>query len=123
MIDLLFKFSVTRKMDEKIHRMDVGYFLSEGEDVKLGYDNERDRVWFTNKRLVIMDVKGISGNKKQFRFFPYKKINSYSIETAGLLDYDSDFKIWLSGIGSFEIKFKKGLDIREVGKFLSDALD
>ncbi len=67
-----------------------------------------------------MDVQGITGSKKEYRTFPYSKISSFSIETAGTFDGDSDFKIWLSGVGVFEIKFRKKLDIKKVGRFLSE---
>lgn len=119
-LDLLLKFSVNREIDEKFLKMDIFHILVESEEVELAYTNIRDKVWFTNKRIVAMDVQGISGNKKEFRSFPYPKINSFSIETAGGFDGDSDFKIWVSGVGMFQIKFDKKLDIKKIGKYLSD---
>jgi len=50
------------------------------------------------------------------------KITSFSVETIGTLDGDGDFKIWLSSVGVFEIKFRKKMDIEKVGKFLSERL-
>jgi hypothetical protein len=121
-LDLLFKFSVTRELDEKFHKMDIGYFLIDDEIIDLAYTHERDKVWFTNKRIFILDIKGLSGNKKEYRSFPYSKISSFSVETAGFLDGDSDFKIWVSGIGLFTIKFHKKLDIKKIGKYLSKKI-
>ncbi len=118
-IDLLVKFSVTKELDEKFKLIDVMHLLVEGEQVELAYTHIRDKVWFTNKRLIVMDVQGFTGSKKEFRSFPYPKITSFSIETAGTFDGDSDFKIWVSGVGVFEIKFHKNLDIRKIGKYLS----
>lgn len=69
-----------------------------------------------------MDVQGITGSKKEYRSFPYSKISSFSVEIAGTFDGDRDFKIWLSGVGVFEIKFRKKLDIKKVGRFLSEKL-
>ena len=86
------------------------------------YSHVRDKVWFTNKRIIAMDVQGFTGSKKEYRTFPYSKITSFSVETAGTFDGDSDFKIWLSGVGVFEIKFRKKLDIKKVGRFLSQKL-
>ena len=65
-----------------------------------------------------MDVQGLTGSKKEFRVFPYSKISSFSVETAGTFDGDSDFKIWISGVGVFEIKFHRKLNIQQVGSFL-----
>lgn len=96
--------------------------MIEGEEVNLVYSHVRDKVWFTNKRIIAMDVQGITGSKKEYCSFPYSKISSFSVETAGTFDCDSDFKIWLSGVGVFEIKFRKKLDIKKAGRFLSEKL-
>jgi len=69
-----------------------------------------------------MDVQGFTGSKKEFRSFPYSKISSFSVETAGTLDGDSDFKIWVSWVGVFEIKFHRRLDIKKIGKYLSKKI-
>jgi hypothetical protein len=118
-IDLLARFSVTKKIDtnEKINI--VSNLLLDQESVDLAYSHVRDKVWFTNLRLIVMDVQGLTGTKKEFRSFPYSKISSFSVETAGTFDGDSEFKIWISGVGVFEIKFHKKLDIKEIGKYLS----
>jgi len=121
-IDLLVKFSVTKELNEKEKLIGVSHLLIGGEDVELGFTHARDKVWFTNKRLVAMDVQGFTGSKKEFRSFPYSKISSFSVETAGTFDGDSDFKIWVSGAGVFEIKFHRRLDIKRIGKYLSQKI-
>ena len=121
-IDLLVKFSVTKEIDEKSILVGISHLLVEEEKVELAFTHVRDKVWFTNKRLITMDVQGLTGSKKEFRSFPYPKISSFSIETAGTFDGDSDFKIWVSGVGVFGIKFHKKLDIKSIGKFLSSKI-
>jgi hypothetical protein len=69
-----------------------------------------------------MDVQGLTGSKKEYRSFPYSNISSFSVETAGTFDGDSDFRIWVSGVGVFEIKFHKKLDIKKIGRFLSNKI-
>ncbi len=119
-IDVLVAFSVTSEENIDKSLGIIQNILIEGEEVCLVYAHVRDKVWFTNKRIIAMDVQGLTGSKKEFRMFPYSKISSFSIETAGTFDGDSDFKIWLSGVGVFEIKFRKQLDIKKIGKFLSE---
>lgn len=121
-LDLLTKFSVTFEIDEKLKSMQVSSILIEEEFVEYAFSNVRDKVWFTNKRIIVMDVQGISGSKKEFRSFPFSKISSFSIETSGTFDSDSDFKIWVSGSGVFQIKFSKKLDIISIGKFISNKI-
>ena len=121
-IDLLVKFSVTKQENINDSRSKVEDILTPGEEILLVYAHTRDRVWFTNKRLITLDVQGITGSKKEFRMFPYSKISSFSIETAGTFDGDSDFKIWVSGVGVFGIKFRKSLNIKEVARVLSERV-
>lgn len=118
-IDLLTSFSVTTKDPTDKNAESINYILAAGEELELAYSHKRDKVWFTNKRIITLDIQGLTGSKKEYRSFPYSKISSFSIETAGTFDGDSDFKIWVSGVGVFEIKFKKSIDIKEIGTFLS----
>ena len=121
-IDLLVRFSVTKEEDPASSLEKIQAILIDGEEVNLAYSHTRDRVWFTNKRIIAMDVQGITGSKKEYRSFPYSSISSFSIETAGTFDGDSDFKIWVSGVGVFEIKFHRKLDIKKIGRYLSQKI-
>lgn len=118
-IDLLAKFSVIEKTEANESRTLFEPFLASDEEIVLSYKNTRDKVVFTSKKILCYDVQGITGSKKEFRIFPYSKISSFSVETAGFFDSDADFKIWISGVGLFEIKFAKKLDIKEVGSFMA----
>lgn len=118
-IDLIVSFSVVKEDDINQASQLFAEFLVEGEVIELAYTHARDKVVFTSKRIICYDVQGFTGSKKEFRFFPYSKISSFSVETAGFFDGDSDFKIWVSGVGVFGIKFAKQLDIKKVGAFLS----
>jgi len=121
-MDLLTEYSVTQE-EEAHESLDIiEAILTHNEDIHLVFSHMRDKVWFTNKRIIAMDVQGLTGKKKSFRSFPYSKISSFSIETAGTFDGDSDFKIWLSGAGLFEIKFRKKLNIKKVAQFLSERM-
>lgn len=117
-IDMLVSFSVNAVESKENAAKIFSPFLLEDENILRAYKHTRDKVVFTDQKIICYDVQGITGSKKEFRFFPYSKIISFSIESAGLLDGDSDFKIWLSGVGAFEIKFSKRLDIKEIAKLL-----
>ena len=121
-IDLLVCFSVTKEEDPQYSIAKIEDILVDSEVVQLAYSHVRDKVWFTNKRIIALDVQGITGSKKEYRSFPYSNISSFSIETAGTFDGDSDFRIWVSGVGVFEIKFRKKIDIKKIGRFLSNKI-
>ena len=121
-IDMLASFSVNK--EESIEKAEEVFndFLIEGEKILKAYTNIRDKVIFTDSKIICLDVKGITGTKKEFRFFPYSKINSFSVETAGIMDGDADFKIWASAVGMFEIKFKKGMDVKTIAILLNEKI-
>ena len=79
--------------------------LADGEIVELGYIAKRDRVLFTNKRILMINVQGLTGKKVDFHTIPYSKISSFSIETSGTFDLDSELKIWVSGLAGVELQF------------------
>lgn len=121
-IELIAKFSVVEKVQPNDSKELFELFLAADEEIVLSYKNVRDKVIFTSKKIICFDVQGLTGSKKEYRFFPYSKISSFSVETAGFFDGDSDFKIWVSGVGCFEIKFAKKLDIKEIGAFISTKI-
>lgn len=96
--------------------------LLETEKVELAYIAVRDRLIFTDKRMIIINVQGITGKKVDFHTIPYSKITSFSVETSGTFDLDAELKIWVSGLSGIEIKFLKGINIKEVGKFLTEKI-
>ena len=46
----------------------------------------RDCVVFTSKRIIAVNVQGISGKKKDFTSLPLAKVQAFSVETAGTFD-------------------------------------
>ena len=45
------------------------------------YSSMRDYVVFTNKRVISVNVQGLTGKKKDFTSLPYSKVQAFSIET------------------------------------------
>ncbi|PWI32540.1 hypothetical protein DI392_15360 [Vibrio albus] len=45
-----------------------------------------------------------------------------SVETAGTFDLESEFKLWVSGLGTLEFGFLKGTDMRKVAALLSSGI-
>lgn len=97
-----------------------GRLLIESETVEMGFKLFRDTFMFTNKRLILIDVQGITGSKVEYLSLPYKSISRISLETAGTFDLDAELKIWISSenIPSISKKFNKSIDVYEVQKYL-----
>ena len=60
--------------------------LVDGEDVVCCFKTVRDVAIFTNKRLIVRDTQGMTGIKKETYSLPYKSINMYTTENAGIAD-------------------------------------
>lgn len=79
----------------------------------------RDGVVFTNKRIISINVQGITGKKKDFSSLPYSKIQAYSVETAGVIDLDSELELWFSGMGKVKFEFVSKADISALCRTIS----
>lgn len=73
-----------------------GQLLTANEEIEMGFKLIRDTFIFTNKRLILVDVQGITGSKTEYKSIGYKSITRFSVETAGTFDLDAELKIWIS---------------------------
>ena len=53
---------------------------------------------------------------------PYSKIQVFSIETAGILDLDSELEVYFSGLGLVKFEFSGNSDIVAIGRQISGAI-
>ncbi len=103
---------------------EYGHLLSSNEVINKAYKLIRDMFIFTNKRLILIDVQGLTGKKIEYKSVPYSKITSFSVETAGHLDLDAELKIWVSGLPQpIEKQFNKTLNIYEVQAELAEHVN
>lgn len=98
-----------------------GQLLIDDEEIELGFKLIRDTFIFTNKRLILIDVQGITGSKTEYKTITYKSISKFSIENAGTFDLDAELKIWVSSETQPSIKkqFNKSVNVYEVQKILA----
>lgn len=98
--------------------------IFDGEQIELGFKLVRDTFIFTNKRLILIDVQGLTGSKVEYKSMPYKSISRFSLETSGTFDLDAELKIWISSENepSVSKKFNKNIDVYDVQKYLAQKL-
>lgn len=94
--------------------------LVNGEQVHLAFKGMRDTVAFTNKRLITVNVQGLTGKKRDYSSLPYSKIQAWSIETAGRFDLDAELDLWFSGLGNVRLNFKGKVDIHTIGQLIGN---
>lgn len=112
-------FVKLRPVNDNVFEKMVTPILVEGETLIGSYQSIRDGVVFTNKRLIAINIQGITGKKKDFTSLPYSKIQAFSVETAGSLDLDSELDLWFSGIGHVKFEFIGAADVSYICKMIS----
>ncbi|WP_026970796.1 PH domain-containing protein [Aliagarivorans marinus] len=97
----------------------VGELLLPEESVIDAFKSMRDGVVFTDKRIIAVNVQGITGSKKDFTSLPYKNIVAYSVETAGTLDIDAELEIYFSALGQVRFEFSGSTNLVEISRAIS----
>ena len=111
-----------KKSNNPTHVSSIQPLLVPGEQIISEYVAIRDYIIFTNKRIIAVNVQGVTGKKKDFTTLPYSKIQAFSIETAGVLDLDSELEIYFSGLGMVKFEISGKNDIAEIGKIISEKI-
>ncbi len=94
----------------------------DGEQIIQSFRGIRDGVVFTNKRIFAINVQGITGKKKDFTSLPYSKIQAFSVETAGVLDLDSELELWFSGMGKIKFEFVARANVSDICRMISSLV-
>lgn len=92
-------FNFYKKLDlDKLPNYVTDY-VKQNEKINAGYCTKRDKCIFTDRKLVLFDVRGIFGKVKRIHFFPYKSISSTAIEY-----HESKVSIMMSMDSGYQIK-------------------
>ena len=100
---------------------EVNKLFIDGETLLGVYQSVRDQIIFTNKRIISIDVKGVTGKQKEFYIMPYSKIQYFGIQTPGFFELIPDAELTLVFANGMEavIEFKGNSDILEIGRAIS----
>jgi hypothetical protein len=96
----------------------VGDLLIEAEQVMSSYKGARDMVVFTNKRVIAVNIQGLTGKKVDYSSLPYSKLQAWSVETAGTFDRDTELEMYFSGLGKVRLEFNTRFDVKAFNRFL-----
>ncbi|MBR5410214.1 MAG: PH domain-containing protein [Clostridia bacterium] len=103
-------------------RGELNGLLIRDEQCVMAFQTMRDQLVFTNKRIISIDVQGITGKRKSFASMPYSKIQYFSIQTAGFAEIfpDSELYIMFSNGATASFEFKGNVDIGQIGRMISE---
>jgi hypothetical protein len=110
-------------LETKKFHTDYGQLLVDGEIIETGYSVLRDTFLFTNKRLILVDIQGISGKQIEYLSIPYSSITKFSVQTGSSFDLNAELKIWVgSETIPLEKRFNKDLSVYDVQKVLASHI-
>uniref|UniRef100_UPI000AA126B2 PH domain-containing protein n=1 Tax=Clostridium sp. NkU-1 TaxID=1095009 RepID=UPI000AA126B2 len=98
---------------------DVANLFIPGEEIIGCYKGIRDYIVFTNKRIISVNVQGMTGKKKDYTSLPYSKIQVFSVETSGVFDLDSELELYFSSVGKVKFEFTGTSDIVQIGQLIA----
>ena len=95
--------------------------LLNDEVILSAFKTIRDQLVFTNKRIVAMDVQGITGSKRSFSSLPYSKVQFFAIQTPSVMEMVKDSELYLEFSSGFSatFEFKGDVDIGQIGRMVS----
>lgn len=111
-----------KPIDVKDVREEVRGLLIGGEEILCAFKTVRDQLIFTSKRVISVDVQGLTGTRKSFSSLPFSKVQYFAIQTPGLMEFVPDSELVLVYANGFETRFefKGGVDIGLIGRMISE---
>lgn len=116
------EFLKLKPVDDSAYSEAIAPMLVDGESIVGTFKAIRDGVVFTNKRIFVINIQGITGKKVDYTSLPYSKIQAYSVETAGVIDLDSELELWFSGLGKIKLEFIARADVGKICKMISERV-
>lgn len=107
-------------LETKKFHSEYSQLLVDGEIIEAGFAVSRDTLLFTNKRLILVDIQGVSGRQIEYLSIPYSKITKFGVQTGANFDLNAELRIWIgSDAIPLEKKFNKDMNVYEVQKILA----
>ena len=110
----VFKLKQDADFSEKVQEL-----LLDDESVVDAFKSMRDGVVFTDKRIIVVNVQGVTGSKKDFSSLPYSKIIAFSVETSGTLDLDSELQLYFSAVGKVKFEFTGKTNMTAIARVIA----
>ena len=116
------EFLKLKPVDNSTYAPSIQPMFVNGEEIIASFKTIRDGVVFTTKRIFAINIQGITGQKVDYTSLPYSKIQAFSVETAGVIDLDSELELWFSGLGKVKFDFVSQADVSQICRMISDRV-
>ena len=111
-----------KPIDVSVVQDEVRGLLVDDEEIVSAFKTVRDQLIFTSKRIISVDIQGVTGARKSYSSMPYSKIQFFTIQTPGFVEIIPDSELILTFANGFTAKFefKGNVDIGKIGKMISN---
>ena len=101
---------------------EVAGLLVPGEQMICAFKTIRDQLVFTSKRVISVDVQGLTGTRKSYSSLPYSKVQYFAIQTPSVMEFVPDSELILVFANGMQTRceFKGGVDIGLIGRMISE---
>ncbi len=96
--------------------------LVSGESVVQTFKSGRDGVVFTDRRLIAINVQGVTGKKKTVSVLSFDKVQAFEVETPATFDIDSTLTLWFSGVGQVDFEFSAKANVTKIMRCISERM-
>jgi hypothetical protein len=103
-------------------RSEVDGLLVNGEMIVSAFKTVRDQLLFTNKRIIAIDVQGLTGMRKSYTSLPFANVMYFTVQTPGFLEIfsDSEMTLYFSNGFTARFEFRGSVDIGAIGRYVSE---
>ncbi len=110
-----------KRIDRSEMNRNAQMLLLDNESVIGVYKTIRDQVIFTDRRIITVDVQGLTGKRQEIVTLPYTSVQYFGIQTVGFAELipDSELALFFNNGMVANFEFKGDNDILQIGKLLS----
>ena len=105
------KYLKLKRVDNEEFSDIVNGIVPQSEKILETFKAGRDGVVFTDRRLIAINIQGITGKQKTITTVPYSKISAFAVDTPAVIDIDSSLTVWVSALGQFTFEFSAKADV------------
>ena len=107
-------FPNLKEISIKDMRDEIYDLLVDDEEPISAYRTIRDQIVFTTKRLIVISIQGITGVRCAYFSYPYTRVQYFGVETAGVLDIDSELFLMFDNGLRLSFDFAARVNIKQI---------
>jgi hypothetical protein len=113
-------FIKLKESNPQAHADVYNNMLVDREKILVCFKGLRDAVFFSNMRVLIYEVHGLTGSEKSVMTLPYAKMSGFYVRSGDLLfNNDIDLHFCVSGMGNVHLELHPETDLSALINFIS----